>query len=378
MDINSHIDWRPGMPLKAQTFEGLYRNIDTRDKLLLKLYGEGAQVGILPDTEVAVDGVFVRNTFEIDRLRITALLRDGNIIDADETMSISIPMLSGDAYYLGIAPSGESIAFESKDVRYLRPKYAYALLTMDELQRSSHMPIAKFRIDNNQFHIDSSYILPYLLIGGCQALLDYHKAVAEKLYALCQHPNLVDPDGHHTILQQLFDFKTLGSDTKTSEWAKRLQEIALSIDYFVMRPNSRQQELPQPSVLDLRPYLEWVLQFIDQAIGVLDTVVIEDNSIDYDKLKQEIKDEIYARVNPELYQRLIEDLQEKLRTELSEKLTATLSEYIATVVQPMMSEKLAAELSQSLQSELYPALYDALYQALYIPPEEEEDFMPMI
>jgi hypothetical protein len=163
-----------------------------------------------------------------------------------------------------------------------------------------------------------------------------------------------------------------------SEFLLFTQEIAQAIDYYIITPHAERQEIPQPSINDVQLWLTWLKGYLDGAAGVLEGVVLEDHTIDFDALKAQIKAELYEQLNPELYRKLIDDLKISLRDELSEHLTETLRTYFDETMKPQLQETLKVELTDTLRDSLYQQLYDALYQALYVPAEEEEDFMPII
>ena len=155
-------------------------------------------------------------------------------------------------------------------------------------------------------------------------------------------------------------------------------EMAQAIDYYVMTPHNGHRDIPQPAWHDIQRWLEWLKNYFDGAVSILNTVVLEDHSINFDELKAQIKAEIYERLNPELYERLITDLKENLHRELNEELMKALTEYFDSTMKPELHERLSAEWGQQLRDDLYKALYDALYNALYVPPEKEEEFIPLI
>ena len=91
MDLNSRINWLPGMEITAQTFIGLEEKLDFQQQIAIRAALGSTQMGMLPGTELSCKGVFVKNTFEVESLRCMALLPSGKIVDADEKAVIPIP-----------------------------------------------------------------------------------------------------------------------------------------------------------------------------------------------------------------------------------------------------------------------------------------------
>ena len=138
--------------------------------------------------------------------------------------------------------------------------------------------------------------------------------------------------------------------------------------------------IPPYSEYDIVNWLNWLLGYLHSAETILDKVVLEDHSIDFDELKAQVKAELYERLYPELYERLYAELKPKLYAEISEELMAKLTDYIETRFKSELHDLLSGELSEELSEQLYERLYDSLYNALYVPTEkeEQEEFVPLI
>ena len=100
------------MELSAQTFRELEQNLDFRQKAALRAALGGARLGLLPGAEFNCKGLFVKNSFEIEQFRCLAVLPSGTIVNADEKVSVPIPMLFGAQYYLTVGPGTEEHAYE--------------------------------------------------------------------------------------------------------------------------------------------------------------------------------------------------------------------------------------------------------------------------
>ena len=60
----------------------------------------------------------------------------------------------------------------------------------------------------------------------------------------------------------------------------------------------------EPTYYHLQAYLDWLSAYLSVQTELLDRVVLVDDRIDYDALKREIKEELYAQLHEELYNEL--------------------------------------------------------------------------
>ena len=161
----------------------------------------------------------------------------------------------------------------------------------------------------------------------------------------------------------------------------RERKIAQAVDYYIVTPHTETPVALQTySEYDIALWLEWLTEYLHSAATILDRVVLEDHSIDFDELKAQIKAELYERLYPELYERLSEELRSKLYAEISDELLAKLTDYLNNQLKNELHDLLSGELFEELSGKLYDSLYDSLYKALYVPieKEEQEEFMPLI
>ena len=379
MDIDSRINWMPGMELTSQTFRELDSNLDYRQQIAVRAALGGNRLGLLPDAVFGCKGVFVKNTYEIERFQCMAVLPLGQILSADEKVSLTIPMLFGEEYYLTVAPGGEERTFEKEDVPYRAWRKEYAIHTLEELDKANLLPIARFRVAEGTFSVDPEFIPPCLMLSSDARFAQYGAAYAEKLQSLTGHVSLRDGEGKRALLRYLFQLKASRWDGSVYDFVRFTQELAQAVDYYIVTPHSDTPvEVPVPTQYDIQKWLQWLSDYLSGAVSILDTVVLEDDSIDYEALLAQAKAELYERLNPELYERLLLQIKEDLREELREKLSAQLLEFMDDQLKPALHDTLSAELDPELYDRLYKALYEQLYNALYVPEAAEEEFYPLM
>lgn len=379
MDIDSRINWMPGMELTAQTFLELDRNLDYRQQVAVRAALGAQRLGLLPDAEFSCQGVFVKNAYEIERFRCLAILPSGRILSADEPVSLTIPMLFGSEYYLTVTYGGDEHTFEREGVPCVRMQKEFAIHSLDELSREDLLPVARFRVSDGVFSVDSDYIPPCLLMTADERFAGFGATYTAKLQELAGHANLEDGDGKRTLLRYLFLLKGYDWSGSVRDFISLTQEIAQAVDYFIITPHAEKPvEIPVPSQYDVQKWLSWLSEYLSGASGVLDTVVLEDDSIDFEALLAQAKAELYERLNPELHEKLLQQVKEELHDELRTQLSDSLTAYIDGKLRPELHNMLSSELDPSLHDKLYPELYDALYDALFVPTEEEKEFIPLM
>lgn len=379
MDIDARIKWAPGMELSARTFKELDRNLDFRQQVAVRAALGGARMGLVPGEEFRSKGVFVKNTYEIENFRCMAVLPSGTIMSADEKVAVTIPLLFGEEYYLTVAPGTGERTFEREGVPYEGVSKTYSIHSLDELGKEDLFPVARFKADNGVFSVDPGFIPPCLLLDSDPRFAEYGNTYAEKLKAVCEHPNLEEGDGKRAMLRYLFLLKGYQWDGGVREFVQFAQELAQALDYYIMTPNTEAPvEIPAPNMYDVQKWLGWLSEYISGAVSVLDKVVLEDHTIDYEALLAKAKAELYERLNPELREALLLQIKDELREELREQLSSKLMAFVDGELKPGLHDSLSSELDPSLHDRLYPELYDALFNALYVPEQEEEEFYPLL
>jgi len=397
MDLNSKINWFPGMEVTAKTFIGLEEKLDFQQQIAIRAALGSTRMGMLPGATLNCEGIFVKNTYEIERLQCMALLPSGRIVHADEQAVVSIPMLFGESYYLTIGIGDTTTEFEKEGVPYVRPHYEYAIKSLEEVEQSDVMPLVHFIVKEGVFSIDSDYIPPCLMMTSDPHFAAYLDMFTDLMAVISEHENLEEGDGKRAMMRYLFVLKGFSRKNSVHDFVMQLQEIAHAIDYFIFKPHSDQAyEVIEPSQVDIRYWLEWFYNYMQGAVTVLDKVVLVDNTIDYDALLRQAKEELYAQLHEELIVKLLSETKEELmrlvREELTNSLdaqTRTLTDYIDNTMKPQLREQIQSEmkveiermrddLTDSLYDHLYTILFEHLFNALYVPEPEDEKFVPLI
>lgn len=368
----------PGMELTADTFRQLESNLDYRQQIAVRAALGNNRLGLLPGCEFNCSGVFVRNNFEVENFICRALIGSGRIINVNEDVSLPIPMLYGDEYYLCVGITDKKREFEKEGVPYIAPVYSYSINTLEELKKKDFFPVLRFKVSDGLFSLDDSYIVPSLYIEGNKEIEEYKNKYIEQLENLAQHANLIEGDGKRTILRYVFILKTVKDSWWLSDFVSLTEEIAHSVEYFIIKPNTEtSHEIPVPEIYDVEKWLKWLEGFLTGAISILDKVVLEDNSIDYEALLAQAKQELLEKLQPELFEKLPNKIKEELYNDIIDKLKEFIPEYLNEKIETLRKE-IGLDLERLLEPKLFDDLYKKLYDALYVAPEEEDEFMPMI
>ena len=202
------------------------------------------------------------------------------------------------------------------------------------------------------------------------------------------------------VVQYSMVLKGYNLQNSMQDFVLLTQEIAQAIDYYIIIPNREQPvEVPVPTQVDIQMWLQWLDDYMAGAVTILDAVVLEDNTIDYDALLAQAKKELYEKLHPELIEKLLADMKEELHTEIQQQ-TETLTTYINETMKTAILEQLTTEmddrttrfvdtmsqkfdelgktLHDSLYEKLYFELFENLFNALYVPEPQEKEFVPLI
>lgn len=379
MNVNAKIDWQAGMELTAKTFIELDERI-ARNQQITHRIANGNQFGIIPATPFCCDGRFVKKTLEIEQLSLMAMMPSGRILHVDERVVVDIPILYGNEYYLGCGLSERMKTFDKEMVPFIRPEADFGIYTLEELESRDLLPLMKFQVKEGIFSIDSHYIPPFLILNSDNRFETYKQTFIEKIRVLAEHPNLESGEGKRGLMHYVFLLKKYSTQNRVLSFIELLQEIVQAVDFYIVSPNTEKPvELLNCSVYDVAVWFKWLEEFLHGAATILDGVVLEDHSINFDELKAQIKEELYQQLYLELREQLYKDLHADLHKEIMDELYQSLSEYINGNFKREIYALLEGELSEQLYDKLYKTLYEMLFNALYVPPVEEKDeFMPLI
>lgn len=395
MDINAKVNWVPGMEITAQTFVEVSEQWDFKQQMALKAALGSNRMGLIPDAPFSCKALFVQGRLEVDDLQCMALLSSGRIAHAEENVQVTIPMLFGNRYYLTIGFADQHTAFEKEGVPYVRPRYEYAIRTREETESADVFPLLRFQVQDGVFSIDDSFIPPCLLLTADSRFKQFINHYVELLQTLATHQNLASGEARRQLQHYAFLLRGYSLRNTMQDFLLLTQEIAQAVDYHVVTPNREQPiEIPEPSEVDVQEWLQWLDDYLSGATVILDGVVLEDNTIDYEALLAQAKAELYEQLNPELTQKMLEALKNELHNEMQE-LRDSMTTYINdTLRQELLNdlntsvgelgntltqkvEQLGVDLSQSLYDKLYTNLFDNLFNALYVP-DQEDKYVPMI
>ena len=399
VDINSRINWIPGMELTADTFSGIGEQWDFRQQLAIRAAVGNNRMGLVPGFPFSCNGIFVKNRFEVSGFRCMALLPSGRVIDADEDIEVTIPMLFGERYYLTVGFSNDQVEFEKMGVPFVRPQYTYGIHTKEEVEAGDLFPLLRFYVAEGIFSADPTYMVPCLLLTENPRFKEYIDSFTKQMNILATHANLADGEGKRAFLRYVFMLKSYNLRNSMQNFILFTQEMAQAIDYYIVTPNREPITIPQPEQIDIQAWLQWLEDYMKGAATILDGVVLEDNTIDYEALLAQAKKELYDKLHPELIEKLLADMKEELRTEMrqqTEELTTYINETLKNAIleqltteindrqdklSEMLTEKfdeMGKQLNESLYEKLYFDLFDNLFKALYVPEPEEEKFVPLI
>lgn len=368
------------MELTANAMSLLDENLDFRQLASMRAVLAG-RLGLLPGAPFNCNGTFVRNSFEVSNLRCMALLPSGWMLDVNESVSITIPMLYDSTYYFAVGLGENLTDFEHQDVEYLRPEYSYQILSAEELKINQSLPLLRFNVKAGTFNIDPSYIPPCLMTMSSDKFQPYRVSIKEKLDALFSHKNLPDDGPRLAIGYYQSHFSDSDMLLEVRELVMALADMQRSLEYYIFKPHQTSEgdnKLMECDMNDIQLYLEWTLKRLDAAKTILDNNPIEDKKPDYDELKAILRKELMDDLKPTL-EGLIHSEVEAVRNDIQQQVSEALKDFLSGEFRRQLYADLNQDLADSLYQKLYDALYQALYGALYHEEKVETDeYTPMI
>lgn len=383
-----------------ETFTGMANQVALRQRIAIRAALGSHCMGLLPGAPFSCNGIFVKNRYEVSGFRCMALLPSGRIVDADEDVAVTIPMLFGDRYYLTVGVGDETVEFEHKGVPMVRPRYTYAISTIEEVEGGDLFPLMRFNVKDGVFSADADFIPPCVMMSADERLLACVERLAQLAEALATHRNLADGEGKRAMRRYWFRLKGYPKGSTVHDFVGLTQEIAQAIDYYIVRPNREQGvEIPEARLADVQAWLAWMEDYMKGGAVILDGVVLEDTHIDYETLLAQAKRELYEQLHPELIRQLLADMKEELEQEMHartermrayvdgelkaaimEELASEMSERQARLsdVLTRRAEEMKKEVSEALYEKIYFDLFENLFNALYVPEPEDEKFVPLI
>lgn len=381
------------MELTDKVFRHLQHDLSARQEMTVRAALCDGRYGILPEGECHVNAAFVKRRLELTGLRLDALTPQGTIISVDDDLALEIPQLKGDEYFLCVEETGEMHRFERDGIPYAAPAYQLVLREAQEMaDLGAGFPVRHLTIKDGALNIDAEYILPCLSLASDSRFEEYHGRLTDLLEAIANHVNMDEGDCKRTLLALLFRMRSFQMQRQVRDYTELLQEVAQAVRYYVIGQLAKTLENcpQQPLALDqdarqkpvqhnIAAFLQWMVEYLTAQQEIMAQVVIVDNSIDYEKLKAELREDIYNQLHEELYDKMRAELHDSLTEELTEDIMAKARSLMQDELAPALRQELTDSLLAALRDLLHDSLYQELYDALYRPTEENgEEFMPLI
>ncbi len=379
VNINSKINWQAGLELTEQTFRGMDRAFDSRISALRIALANG-QFGLLPGSDYYNNATFVKRTIEISNLRCTALLRSGDVIQIDESVTIEVKLLYEDVYYVVASMGSELHHFEYEGVPMVRPVNEFKIITPQEIDKN-HLPLVKLRQESGTFVIDTSFTPPSIVVGVNTPMAKTITKAIEVMEGITSHANLEPGETARSLRRLLYELRTLTDRSLTSYAVSLMEQLQQCLDYYIVEPNSLKGKADSVAIdfNDIGIWLERFTSHLGWVLTSMESVVLEDRSIDYERLKRELYGDLSELMMGEIYQKMHNQLSIELREEIARDVKEPLMKFITGEVRDELYKELLAQLMKDLSAKLSPELYDKLYAALYVEAKVEDDtFFPLI
>lgn len=394
MDYNSRIRWKRGMMLTEELFTQIAEDLRTRQQIAVHAATGYIRTGILPDTPLHAEGIFVRRVYEMTGLQCTAVLPSGRIISVNADLKLPINIASDEDadYYVALGFGSEMREYEKAGVAYVSPQVELSLITREEMEKADVVPLKHFYVREGALNVDYDYIPPTFIASTDPRIATYINGMAETLKAIATHENMDNSDCKRAITHYSFLLRAYNTNRATFELQELLVEIAQAIDYYIVEQlGATIDHVPEevmtlklsadrtPKATDIAVFLKWLTAYIKSQLLIMEKVVIVKPDIDIEAIKQEIKEAVYADLHGKLSQELMEQLSQQLKEQLPEPIIERVKQYLDDNMHP----ELRSELHDDLRDPLYNDIYDAIMKALNdmlanLQFKEIDNFVPLI
>ena len=366
------------MELSSRTLKAMTDSTEKHNHVFIRsLFG--LNTGLLPSTEFSCEGAFVRKSLEYRIRECIAVLPSGRILDVDEDGSLEIGALESGTYYLTVRFTDRKEEFECNCVPMTRPVYAFFLSTLKEFETNDSFPLMRLSVADGTVSLDADYMIPCLTLGSEKKYFRLVERISPVLEKIRNHPNLANGMAKASLQYLCGKIMEASPVAHTTDFHGLCLELVRTVDQYVFESASGEREtIPEMNVFDVEIWFRWMEGYLAKAVDVLDGVVLEDNSIDYEALRKDLHDSLYESLRAEMMQS-VQEMTDRMKDDLLASLSESLKNFVDGDVRPALHDTLGTELSEELSQKLYPSLYDSLYAALFVPKEEvEEIFTPLI
>lgn len=394
MDYNSRIRWRPGMMLTGELFSQMEAGFTARQQIAVHAAIGAGRCGVLPDTPLHMEGLFVRRVYEMTGLQCMAVLPSGCIIsaDADFTLPINIASDEDADYYVALGFGEGEHEYERDGVPYVSPEVCLYLLGSEEVEQADVLPIKHLRVREGALSVDEDYIVPVLSPATDTRYETHIHELAQRLKAIASHANMDKGDCKRAMLHYAFLLEAFNRQRSTYELMGLMEEIAQSVDYYIVDSlgatidevpekvtTLRESDRRRLRMTDTGRYIKWLKDYLESQMLIMEKVVIAKPEIDIEALKREIKESLYQDLYEALCAKLLEQLRQQLTEELPEPIIERVKQFLEENLRPELRSQLHTDLRDPLYTDLYEALMEVIKDMLSnLELKEVDNYVPLI
>ena len=365
------------MRLTARAMELAGENIELRQALTTRV-AFGSRSGILPVGQFKCEAAFVRGILELE-IECVAVSPSGVILQIADHAVIPVPHLDAGEHYLGVGLGVEMSQFEVEETPFERPSYRYEFRRLEELEDNDLVPVLRLTAQNDTLSIDPRYIAPFFEVRSDPRIAQAREEIYGKAKKLATHDNVTKVEVRRALLNYVFLLGTGNLLDSVIELARITKSLVSTLRYYIIEPFAESvPEIPHLFLQDIEKWFSWINEYLDLALATVDKVVIEDEKINLDALKAEVK----AELSEELMQQVntvVDERVAQLRDSLKAEIEEVLKDFVSGAFRQRLHDDLQSELSPLLYDELYDKLYQALSELFEKRKEENEStYIPLI
>ena len=338
----------------------------------------GGRIGILPVTPFKCEASFVRGSLEVE-IDCMAVSPSGVLLQVSDHAVVRVPKLDPGEHYLGVGLGSEMSQFEVEETPFERPVYNYVFCSLEEVRDKDLVPVLKFKVDGGTLSICPEYIAPFFTASSDPRIRGFANEISDSLKKLVDHPNLTKIEARRALLNYAFLLGTGNLVDSVAEISRITKSLASSLKHYINGPFAEADcDIPELSLLDIQKWFSWLKSYLELSFATVEKVVIEDEKIDIDDLKAQIKAELSQEIMDQV-NTVVDEKVSQLRDGLKAEIEEVLKDFVSGAFRQRLHDDLQGELSPQLYSELYDSLYQALSEMFEKRKEGgESTYIPLI
>ena len=274
MNTDIRIDWHSGMEITPQTFIDMETSIAEYRMLVHKMLA-AKNFGIIPRTKFSITPEIFNGTLLIKQIDCDLMLPSGQVvvIESNGNLTFNIPPKDVPELFFTVEVGEKTANFNRDGIPHVYNEYKFDIKPLEEIR--TVMPLLKIVQNNGNWTVYDRYIMPVMTVRSSVALLEKLDLLKQSVEKIVEHEHVELLEGRVEIMLLIDQLASFSVDDSSRELVLLCKRIATALSFSLLKHKS---ELPMPNIMNIEPYLDAFLKFIDDmavAMNELKPVVVE-------------------------------------------------------------------------------------------------------